>query len=467
MLRAPRRSVPRIICACTLLLLICVPLAAEGAQRPVVKIQPRAGLLDFTGDGQFVNVTWSHLPRGSVLYLRECVRGATDPGSQCAQPGYTSTCGDACPGIETLGLSDKTGSGSAVAQVAIGLINVKPNLDPIVGKTITCDYRDPCSLFVGTDPSHLTTMTELPISFATPPLACPVDGSPLTAEGGSAGFRLVEFDWSVKVCAAPQNISLDYTLQPAATSLNDYIQGGLSGVDLAVVPGPMDASQRSALKTAGGTVAYAPVAASGLVFAYRVFDQRTGRQVSTLTLTPTLLAKIFTGQLTQWYLDKEIHRLNPGVAFPTFIATVGRGEANEDTLAMTSWMWANARNTWIAGGRRSTPNPFASGPTDILPSLGQIDLVTGARGEARIIARGDGDVISTSTYGWIGYVDSSWASSYQLPAVRIKYPDGKVVKATSQTIAHGIHHMVRDDLGLLRPSYGREDPSAWPIPTIS
>ena len=112
MLRAPRRSVPRIICACTLLLLICVPLAAEGAQRPVVKIQPRAGLLDFTGDGQFVNVTWSHLPRGSVLYLRECVRGATDPGSQCAQPGYTSTCGDACPGIETLGLSDKPDPGA-------------------------------------------------------------------------------------------------------------------------------------------------------------------------------------------------------------------------------------------------------------------------------------------------------------------------------------------------------------------
>jgi hypothetical protein len=65
------------------------------------------------------------------------------------------------------------------------------------------------------------------------------------------------------------------------------------------------------------------------------------------------------GQLTQWYLDKEIERLNPGVAFPTFIATVGRGEANEDTLAMTSWMWENARNTWIAeaGGARRIRSP--------------------------------------------------------------------------------------------------------------
>ena len=145
------------------LLIVWMPLAAHGAQKPTVRIQPRGGLLDFTGDGQFVSVTWSHFPRDSVLYLRECVRGATDPLSQCAQPGYTSTCGDACPGIQTLGLTDKDGTGSAVAQVAIGLINVKPNLDPIVGKTITCDYQNPCSLFVGSDPFHLTSMKELPM----------------------------------------------------------------------------------------------------------------------------------------------------------------------------------------------------------------------------------------------------------------------------------------------------------------
>ena len=146
---------------------------------------------------------------------------------------------------------------------------------------------------------------------------------------------------------------------------------------------------------------------------------------------------------------------------------MGRGDANEDTLQMSRWMWANARKTWIAGGKGTKPNPFATGPSDILPSLGQIDLVTGARGEARIIARGDGDVVSTSTYGWIGYVDSSWAASYQLPTVRIKYPNGKVVRATPKTIAKGIAHMVRDDQGILTPAFGRQDPTAWPIPTIS
>ncbi|HTG46299.1 MAG TPA: substrate-binding domain-containing protein [Actinomycetota bacterium] len=451
----------------TLAVLVGLPGAAIGAGHPSVSISPRAGLLDFTGDGQYVTVSWRGFPRDSVLYLRECVRGATDPLSQCAQPGFTSTCGDACPGIQTLGLVDKTGAGSAVAQVAIGLINVKPNLDAIAGKTITCDFQNACSLFIGTTPSNLATMTEVPISFATPPLACPTDGSPLTAEGGSAGFRVVEFAWSVKVCAAPLNLSLDYTLQPAGTALDDYIQGGLSDVDLAVVPQPMDAPQTAALSAAGGSVGYAPIAASGLVFAYRVFDQTSGHQVTTLTLTPDLLAKIFTGQVTQWYLDKEIEKLNPTVAFPTFIATVGRGDANEDTQQMTSWMWANARKAWVSGGRRMKPNPFASGPTDLLPSLGQIDLVTGARGEARVIAKGDGDVVSTSTYGWIGYVDSSWAASYQLPTVRIKYPNGKVVRATPRTIARGIAVMRPDVQGLLTPAYGRQDPKAWPIPTVS
>jgi phosphate transport system substrate-binding protein len=429
-----------------------------------VTITPRQGLLDFFGDGQFVTVSWSGFPANGAVYMRECERGATDYSSQCSQGGTYSTCGLSCPGVAFLGITAPDGSGSGVGQVAIGLINSTPRLDPIPGKSFICDYQNDCSLFVQPDAFDLSTSVEVPISFAQPADACPEGGTFVTGSGGSAGFR--DFvGWSTKICNPPQNVGLQYTLRPASSALQDYIDGY---ADYAVSPLPFDGQQAADLKAKGRTAAFAPVSASGLVFAYRAFDQRTGNQITDLTLSPDILAKIFNGKITQWS-DPAIKKLNPGVTFPTFIGAITRGDANEESWTLTRWLWANARDAWVSGGARSgiKPNPLSVGPTQLIPSFGQVFLVTGAGPEAKIVARGQDDLASTSVFGLVGFVDSSWAAQYDLPTVKIRFDDGTTVAATPDTIQNGIASMTDCGTGLLRPDVGVHDPHVWPMTTVS
>jgi phosphate transport system substrate-binding protein len=436
------------------------PVQGQAASRHAT-ISPRNGLLDFTGDGQFATVTWEGFPHKGSVYMRECVRNAHDVATQCSQGGFYSPCGVSCPGTGFLGQSDPRGSGSGVAQIAIGDINTRQNFDPIDGLTFTCDFQHACSVFVMSDPDDLTSAIELPISFAKPATACPVGGTFLSGSGGSAGFRMF-LGWAADVCKEPTNLGLQYVLRPARDALQDYVDGVSS---YAVSSIPLDNAQAGSLPTDS---AFAPVAASGLVFAYRIFDQETGRQITDLTLSPSALARIFTGQVVQWK-DDEITELNPDDVFPPFIGTIARGDASEETLLMTRWMWANAREDWIAGGEGSgiDPNPFAVGPTDLLPSLGQVALVTGARKEASVIARGEGDYVSTSTYGLIGYVDSSWAAQYELPTVKIRYDGGTTVAATPATIEAALPTMDMSSQGVLEANVSVQDPHVWPMPAVS
>jgi ABC-type phosphate transport system substrate-binding protein len=205
-----------------------------------------------------------------------------------------------------------------------------------------------------------------------------------------------------------------------------------------------------------------------LVFGFRIVDQRTGNQVTDLTLSPEILAKIFNGKIVQWN-DPAIRKLNPGITFPTFIGAITRGDANEESLTLTRWLWANARDAWVSGGERSgiKPNPLSAGPTQLIPSFGQVYLVTGPTAEARITARGVDDFTSTSVYGLIGFMDSSWAAQYDLPTVTIRYDDGTTVAATPQTIANAIGHMSDCGTGLLQPDVWIRDPHVWPMPTVS
>src|SRR5262245_10706594 len=440
---------------------VVVPAAPVGAAGRDARISPRAGLLDFTGDGQFATVTWGGFPRKGSVYMRECVRNAREVASQCSQGGFYSTCGVSCPGAGFLGQSDGHGSGTGVAQIAIGDINTKQNLDPIDGLTFTCDFQHACSVFVMSDPDDLKSAVELPISFAKPASACQEGGTFLSGSGGSAGFRMF-LGWAADVCKAPTNLGLQYVLRTSRDALQDYVDGVSS---YAVSSVELDKGQAGSLPTDS---AFAPVSASGLVFAYRIYDQESGRLITDLTLSPKSLAEIFTGQVGQWK-DEEIARLNPHHTFPPFIGTIARGDASEETLLMTRWMWENARDEWIAGGKGSgiDPNPFSVGPTDLLPSLGQVALVTGARKEASVIARGEGDYVSTSTYGLIGYVDSSWAAQYELPTVKIRYDDGTTVAATPATIEAALATMDMSSQGVLEANVAIRDARAWPMPIVS
>ena len=430
-----------------------------------VKVSPRNGLLDFTGDGQYVGVRWSGFHRGDQMYMRECVRGATDPTSQCSSGSLDSACGSGCPGIPYLGESDRQGAGSSVAQVGFGLLNTRQNLDPIDGKSFTCDYQHRCSLFfLANDPNDLAHATEVHISFARPLEGCPTDVNELSGSGGSSAARLF-LGFASATCDPPRKLGVQYILKTGPSAMEDFISGASA---YAVTSDAPSGKQLKTLADAGRTTGYAPVAGSGMVFAYKAQDRITRSRITNLTLSPRLLAMIFTGQLQGWS-DPELRKLNPHVNLPNLLVAIGRGDQCEETATMTRWMWENARSTWIKGGTNfpKGQNPFATGPTDLLPSAGKITLVTGANQEARSIAQGTPDANDFNQYGMIGYVDSSFAAQYSLSTVRIAYPNGKTVAATPKTIAAGIDAMKTDANGFRTPDVSSDNPKIWPMSTVS
>jgi len=432
-----------------------------------VKVAPNTGLIDATGDGQFVQIDWKGFPAREGVYVRECVRNATDPTTQCSRSGTYSICGANCPGIAYLGTSDKTGSGSGVSQVAIGYLNtLVPTFDPVDGLTFVCDYQNPCSLMVMTIPNDLSTGVEVPLSFAKPLVACPPGARLVDGAGNGAAFRYF-LAMSIKLCSGDRKLLPRYRLETGPAAINDM---AAHLAEYAVTSTPISDTAKQAFDAGGETVGYAPVSASGLVLAFRMTDPVTGRPIRSITLTPSIIAKIFTGTIPSWG-DKEILKLNPSVHFPQQMLVFGRGDACDETLEFTSWLWKNARADWLAGGRKTGlhPNPFAGGPTSIFPSVGDkyVHLVTGAASMVKAVALNYFDVSDPTINGFLGYVDSSLAAQYQLATVSIRYPNGKTVRATPKTFTDGVAAMTPDADGFLLPALGAHDASTWPMTTVS
>jgi ABC-type phosphate transport system substrate-binding protein len=440
--------------------------AVAASPGPSVTITPHADINDPWGDGQYVTVTWKNFAPNYPVAVKECQHGATSL-SQCSRGNLYSTCGFLCPGDWLLGISDKNGNGSGVVPVATGKVNTQQDGSDVPGYTFKCGPADSCDLWVTNDTLDMSQGIFVPIGFQVPPGACAGSGTSLSGSGTASGFMQF-LNLAIDACSPPDNIDLSLVLQTSAKSLDDYI-GGFS--PFAVSSVAMTNGQKQQMNAAGRTAGYAPVLASGEVFAFRIYDTKTQNQVTHLTLTPELLAKIFSGQLKYWNIP-AIKALNPSVHFPSTIAAIGRGEATEETYQVTKWFWENAQDAWKAAGKGVKPslNPF-TGPTDTLPSLASspnpVALVSWANIMANTVRTGGADYGSLTQYGTIGYMDSSVAARYGLATVTIKFPNGKRVAATPKTIQNGIGGMHKDIYGVFHPNWTLQSKSAYPLPVVS
>lgn len=462
------RAVLAMVAAALLVPMVGGGIAGAATKEPTVTITPNTDLDDPFSDGQYVTVTWKNFPPNALVGAKQCVRGATDL-TQCSRPNLYSSCGYLCPGEWILGTSDRNGNGSGSLPIASGLVNVEQDrTTPVPGYTFRCDSDHPCDLWVTTDTLDLSKGLFAPLAFQPPSDACVGSGGvSLLGVGTASGLRQFR-TYAIDVCKPPDDVDLGYTLRVSGEAMDQYISGS---APFAVSSQAMSGVQRHILAVNGRTAGFAPVLGTGEVFGFRIFDPATYNQVTRLTLTPALLAKIFSGQLKSWNTP-EIKRLNPGVAFPSTIAVIGRGDSCEESLNLTRWFWTSARGAWRDGGR-GVPDgidPY-TGPSDILPALATsrnpVNLLTGPQAVANTVRTGGPDFASITQYGTIGYMDSSVAEQYGLPTVRIKYPNGKTVIATPGTIRNAIAAMHPDDSGVYRPNYAVNTPSQWPMPVVS
>jgi ABC-type phosphate transport system substrate-binding protein len=444
------------------------PSAGAATQGPSATISPKEGISDPFSDGSYVTITWKGFAPNAPVAVRECQHGATTL-AQCSKGTLYSTCGFSCPGDWLIGTSDKHGNGFGSVPIATGLINTSSQGDgDIPGSTFTCGPADPCDIWVTNDDFNLSVGVFLPIGFQPSIDACAGGSGPALRGSGPASGNQQFRTFAIDACQPPRNLDLNYTMQNSSqAAMADYI----AGAPYAVSTVRMDAVQQQSLETAGLTAGYAPILASGEVFGFRIFDPITHNQITHLTLTPELLARMFTGQLKYWNIP-AIKSLNPGVRFPSTIAAIGRGEATEETYQTTSWLWKTARQAYEDGGKYGPKkaNPYTR-PASILPVLSgapnPVALVTGERAVAWTVRAGGSDYNSTTAYGTIGYMDSSFAAQYGLPTVTIKFPNGAKVAATPGTIARAIGTMHADRYGVRHMNDAIEKSGIWPMPVIS
>jgi phosphate transport system substrate-binding protein len=149
-----------------------------------------------------------------------------------------------------------------------------------------------------------------------------------------------------------------------------------------------------------GTVLYFPILMGPIAMAYNLPG------ISTLKLTPKVIAEIFQGQIKTWNAP-AIKDLNAGVNLPsTAITTAVRSDSSGTTQNFTLFLTEAAATTWTLGTNSTIKWPST----------------------ARA-ASGNGGVASVvkSTPGAIGYVDFTDAKASGLSMAEVQNKDGAYV----------------------------------------
>ena len=405
-----------------------------------VTITPASGL----GQNQFVQVTWSGYLPDQAVGFRQCTASPVVVGTDCTKF------------YDDLGYSDSSGAGTMYERTFEGDVTSQS------GGTFTCDSDTACTFGVFTDGTLNGVLT--PISFAPSPSNCPdPSGTPISGSGSDEANQAI-YNWTLQMCQPPVQQGVGYLSQNSVDGRENFIKGL---ADFAVTSTPFTSSEKQELNTNRQTYAYAPVTASALVLAYKVFDYdskdaQRGPQVTDLKLTPALVAQIFTGQLVNWQKSSALNSLNPGHNFPPSEVPLVRGDHSSENLLFTSWLTATAKG--------SLPKDWPGASVDYpIQYLTQNNALDG--GDRLALAVADpGSQQNNNDWtqvGYIGFMDASQAAYFGLPIAKIQNASGAYVAATPASILAGVSHEKKNSDGTLWPDFANTDAAAYPMPIVN
>ncbi|MEI6623636.1 MAG: substrate-binding domain-containing protein, partial [Actinomycetes bacterium] len=353
--------------------------SAGASAPPSVVLDPSAGLID----GQVLTVNWHDFAPGASVVLRQCSQSPVS-AADCSKLLQSEPSDDSGSGSTTFPVVVTNGSDRQLAGA--------PN--------VACDASSSCSVYVLPDaaPDSLGQGANAQISFAKPTSGCPSPGArSVSAEGTDAVGRALTA-WRPVLCEKPDLTSVDYVPKNDPSGRQDFLCGLR---DIAIIQGgPLAGEVCNGSGQGRSAPVVLPIAASALSFGYNIHDQKTGRRILDLKLSPSLLAQIFTGQILRWN-DPRVAALNPGYNLPTKLRVVVRADASELNRQLTTFFWTTARSAYQGGGPA-----FADGPTDTYASIPGIDLRTGGDAVAAALASpSDNNPRDDPSYGYIGVVD--------------------------------------------------------------
>ena len=216
-----------------------------------------------------------------------------------------------------------------------------------------------------------------------------------------------------------------------------------------------------------------------MAIVYNMRDPVTQQQITTLTLSARLVARIISDtDLIGFFQDPELRALNPGIRFPAYALSqpLLRAEQNADTGITTGWLESNpAAKAFLAGKDpfRIPVNPAwknVAYPTDVFENRGASTAYLPRHGQAGVVERvfhgvkpPDSTAWSTDYMGFVGVVDLPTAYRYGLPAAKLVNAAGVAVAPNDDSILAGLRSMTRNADGTRVANFAATDPAAYPL----
>ncbi len=244
-------------------------------------------------------------------------------------------------------------------------------------------------------------------------------------EGSGSQFASVALEmWAENLAA--KGITVDYNPDGSDAGRADFIA---DQVDFAASDSPFrtarDKLSGAPRQAVPYDYSYIPDVASGIAFLYHI--SVSGHLVRDLKLSEQTIAKIFTGQITNW--DNPAITRDNGTALPDLpIVPVIDADGSGATYYFTNWMSREFPGQWDSFCDRVKPaiKP-PCGQTEFYPKFGRAVRQDGPHDVAAFIASARGN-------GSIGFDESIFATQAKAQVARVRNPAGRYVLPTAHNV---------------------------------
>jgi phosphate ABC transporter phosphate-binding protein len=307
--------------------------------------------------------------------------------------------------------------------------------------------------------SALASSLALSANIAPASASDPVDGA------GSTWSQIAVDQWRADV--ARQGLVVNYQGVGSTAGRVAYYQ---AQVDFAVSEIPFQSAQYDrqgnlladeTQLAASRPYAYLPIVAGGTAFMYNL--KANGQRITDLKLSPTTVAKIFTGQINMWN-DPAIVADNPQRVMPaTRIKPVIRSDGSGTTAQFTAYMAEETTSDWNVLCQRA--NLGSSCPaTSLYPDFPNSGFAAQqfSDGVANFVAAQYND-------GAITYVEYGYAKERGFPVASLKNASGAYTQPTAVNVSVALQgaRINSDGTQVLRGVYRNTDARTYPMSSYS
>ncbi|WP_300592663.1 substrate-binding domain-containing protein [Microbacterium sp.] len=315
------------------------------------------------------------------------------------------------------------------------------------------------------------------VQVAVPATAAPVAAGPVPAAFDDLHVPIVGSgsSWSGNMIAqwvsnvrGNYNWTVNYSSQGSTVGRNEFANGvtQFGGTDIPYAIA--DSNEIESLPNRA--FAYMPIVAGGTALMYNLVI--AGNRVTNLRLSGDSIAKIFTGEITQWN-DPQIAAENPALSLPAIpVIPVVRSDGAGETAQFSLWMRQEHTAVWDAYCGK-VGRPYVNGHCGVTSNY---PTVPGSRFIAQSGANGVASyTASKEAVGAITIVQYSYALNLKFPVAKMLNAAGYYTEPTAQNVAvallqaqinydeSSINYLTQDLSGV----YVASDPRVYPLSSYS